>query len=248
MPFTLSDTLANAETKLDLFRERISDTPYEAKGILFSEIFFIYSALGDDAPAQILESGRARAQSTFALGVLFPESRVVSIERYEDSEDAAIAEERLAALDNVSPLYGDSEIVLPALARRSDVVMIDGPKRFRAIRLALRMLATGKPRAVFVHDCHQGLPEREFLEKYLPECFFSDDPTFVERYRDLDDPCWDTIEEQGVEGWRPYQYDGSVQESYGPTLACIPFASGRNYQRLLLVTRLLELYSRFTGR
>jgi hypothetical protein len=248
MPFTLSDTLANAERKLELFQEKIAGMPYEAKGILFSEIFFLYSVLGDDVPIQILESGRARAQSTFALGVLFPESRVVSLERYEDSEDVEIAEKRLAALSNVSPLYGDSEIVLPALGRRSDVVMIDGPKRFRAIRLALRMLATGKPRAVFLHDCHNGLPERGFLEKYLPESFFSDDPTFVERYRSLDDSCWRTIEEQDVEGWRPYQYDGAKQASYGPTLGCIPFSSNQNYKRLLSVARMLELYSRFVGR
>lgn len=248
MSFTLSNVLENAAQKEAYFREKTSEMPYEAKGILFSEIFFLFSAVGERIPNQILESGRARAQSTYALGMLFPDSQIVSIERYEGSEDAQIAEGRLATLPNVSPLYGDSEVVLPALVRQSDIVMIDGPKRFRAIRLALRVLATGKPAAVFVHDCHQGLPEREFLEKYLPECFFSDDPGFVEKYRDLDVSCWRTIEEQEVDGWRPYQYDGQPQQSYGPTLACIPFSPERNYCYLLLIARLLEVRTKFAGR
>ena len=98
MSFTLSDVLDSAARKEAYFREQTSEMPYEAKGILFSEIFFLFSAVGGNTPNQILESGRARAQSTYALGKLFPDSLVVSIERYEDSEDAQIAEERLAAL------------------------------------------------------------------------------------------------------------------------------------------------------
>ncbi len=247
MTVNWSETMRNADGLLEDFKEKLRDVPYEAKGVLFSEMFFLYAAIGRHQPSQVLESGRARAQSTYALGVLFPDSRIISIERYDDSEDVAVAEQRLANLPAVSPLYGDSEVVLPALVRESDVILIDGPKHFAAIRLALRMLATGKPHVVFVHDCYQGLPERSFVEKHLPEAFFSDDLQFIERYRALDDVSWSTINDQDIQGWRPYQYDGEAQKSYGPTFACIPLTAGKDYQRLILMLRIAKLRANFFG-
>ncbi len=246
MALDLAETMKHAEMQAELFQQQMESVPYEEKGMLFSEVFFIRSALGSHHPPQILESGRARAQSTHALGLAFPESRIVSIERYDVSEDAPVAERRLQGLGNVAPLYGDSETVLPGLVRDQDAVVIDGPKRFRAIRLALRMLQTGKPVAVFVHDCYKGLPERDVLEKYLPEAFFSDAPEFVERYRHLDETCWSTIEREGIDSWGPYEFDGAGQESYGPTLACIPFKGGRNYRQLLFRLRWKEVLSKLS--
>jgi hypothetical protein len=67
-----------------------------------------------------------------------------------------------------------------------DAVLIDGPKDFRALKLALDLLRTGKPCAVFVHDFPPNSPQRKFLERNWPNAFFGDDPLF-KRFQSLDD-------------------------------------------------------------
>lgn len=141
-------------------------------------MFLFYAAIKPFAPKQILESGRARGKSTLILARSFPESRIVSIEYERESENAAAAEAKLKNEANVELLYGDSREILPQRLQPGDAVLIDGPKDFRALKLAIDLLRTGKPCAVFIHDFPPNSPQRKFVEGNFPNAFFGDDPLF----------------------------------------------------------------------
>lgn len=230
----IESTLGNAEKVLEDYRNKIASVPYEEKGVLFSEVLFIVATSLDLNPRQLLESGRARGQSTHLFGVCLPGIKVISIERYATSDDVPVAEDRVRSLSNVSLLYGDSQKLLPELLLDGDIVFIDGPKGFRAVRLALKLLSTGKPTCVFVHDLYKGQPERDFVERNLPTAFFSDNTEFVERYSHLDELCWATMKTDDMNGWQPYHFDGKKRESYGPTMTCIPYDSKVLYGKLII--------------
>jgi predicted O-methyltransferase YrrM len=176
-----------ADALLPAFRDAINNIPPEAGfgGIWESEMFLFFAAAQPCAPGQILESGRARGKSTFILARCFPQARVVSVELERETPNAAAAEEKLKQCDNVELLYGDSRKILPEYLQPRDAVLIDGPKDFRGIELALELLRTRKPCVVFVHDFPPGAPWRRFVERHWPGVFFGDDPLF-ERFRILD--------------------------------------------------------------
>jgi predicted O-methyltransferase YrrM len=148
-------------------------------------MFFFYATVRPSAPRQILESGRMRGGSTLMLARCFPQARIVSVELDRDPTHAAIAEAKLKPYANVELLYGDSREILPARLQPGDAVLIDGPKEFRALKLALRLLRTGMPCAVLIHDFHRNQPARTFVERHWPGAFFSDDPAFALHLREL---------------------------------------------------------------
>ena len=155
------------------------------RGIGPRGMFFFYATIRPLAPRQILESGRMRGGSTLMLARCFPEARIVSVEFDRDPTHAAIAEAKLKPYANVELLYGDSREILPGRLQTGDAVLIDGPKEFRALKFALRLLRTGKPCAVLIHDFHQAQPARKFVEQHWPGAFFSDDPAFAVHLRKL---------------------------------------------------------------
>ena len=116
---------------------------------------------------------------------LFSRSRIISVEYDRQSENAAAAETKLKPCSNVELLYGDSREILPERLQTGDAVLIDGPKDFRALKLAVDLLRTGKPCAVFVHDFPPNSPQRKFVERNWPNAFFGDDPLF-QRFQSLD--------------------------------------------------------------
>ncbi|HEV2966001.1 MAG TPA: class I SAM-dependent methyltransferase [Chthoniobacterales bacterium] len=177
----------SADALLPEYRDVISRIAPEAGfgGIWESEMFLFYAAVKPFAPKQILESGRARGKSTLILARCFPESRVVSVEYDRQSENASAAEAKLKNESNVDLLYGDSREILPERLRGGDAVLIDGPKDFRALKLAVDLLRTGKLCVVFIHDFPPGSPQREFVERNFPNAFFGDDPLF-QRFQSLD--------------------------------------------------------------
>jgi len=181
---TVSDS---ADVLLPEYREVISRIPPEAGfgGIWESEMFLFYAAVKPFAPKQILESGRARGKSTLILARCFPESRIISVEYDRQSENAPAAEAKLKNEANIELLYGDSREILPQKMQDGDAILIDGPKDFRAIKLAIDLLRTNKPCAVFVHDFPPGSPQRKFVERNFPNAFFGDDPLFT-RFQELD--------------------------------------------------------------
>jgi len=176
-----------ADALLAKYREMIGSIPPEAGfgGIWESEMFLFYAAVNPFAPKQILESGRARGKSTLILARCFPDARVISVEYERQSENAAAAEAKLKSCKNVDLLYGDSREILPQGLRNGDAVLIDGPKDFRALKLAIDLLRTGKPCAVFIHDFPPNSPQRKFVERNFPSAFFGDDPLF-KRFQSLD--------------------------------------------------------------
>ena len=156
----------------------------------------------------------------------FPTTAVVSIEENDRSPNARAAVTRLERLANVECRFGDSRRLLPEIVRPGDLVLIDGPKEFRALKLAFQLLRTGRPRAVFIHDLHVDSPARKFLDAHLPQAFYSDEPAFVERYAHLDK----------MHGAQPKEHwIKTGRRGYGPTLACLAGGSegGVDYARLL---------------
>lgn len=148
-------------------------------------MFLFYAAVKPFAPKQILESGRARGKSTLILARCFPESRIISVEYERQSENAPAAEAKLKSESNVELLYGDSREILPQRLRSGDAILIDGPKDFRALKLAINLLRTGKPCAVFIHDFPPDSPQRKLVERNFSNAFFGDDPLF-QRFQNLD--------------------------------------------------------------
>lgn len=209
-PLSLTTLLEDAPRHLATFRERTAPLSKAEKGIRLSEMFFLYATVAHLAPTRILESGRARAQSTLVLSALFPEASIVSLESDPDSPDVAYAAARLRDRPNVECRFGDSRVLLPELARAGDVILIDGPKDFRALKLALSLLQTGKPAAVFVHDLWRGLPARDFVERHLPSVFLSDATEWVKEYAGLDSAR------------RAPPLAGDAPIVYGATLGCFP--------------------------
>jgi hypothetical protein len=216
---SLATTLKSAADLFPEFKERFSDLKGEHRGVCLTEMFFVCAATAALEPTQILESGRARGQSTYVLAKCFPEARVISVELDTESPDAAFAINRLKVLPNVACLFGDSRSLLLQHLKKESPVLIDGPKDFRAIKLALNLLRTGLPCAVFIHDLSDGKAARRFLERNIPDAFFSDHPDFVSRYATLD------------------EHSNAPGFSWA-CFACIPGGVRRRY-RLLLAKRAL---------
>ncbi len=219
------------------FAARVTNIPYERKGVLFSEMLFAYAILDELEPARIVESGRARGQSTHLLAACFPTKSIVSVEFDSASPDVTVASERLRPFANVELLFGDATTLLPEMVKRGDAVFIDGPKGSRGLRLALRLLATQLPVAVFLHDCAQRSAEREFLDRYMADSLFSDDSEFVESFAYLDQGC--LAVDPGVA-----RTDPAPGLSYGPTLGCLVSGVSVNYEALLVRLAVSGFYRR----
>src|SRR5437588_49026 len=144
---TKSAVANRADDLLSEYQQIIGNITPEAgfSGIWESEMLLFYAAVKPFAPKQILESGRARGKSTLILARCFPDARIVSVEYDRESENAAAAEAKLKTERNVDFLYGDSRQILPARLQTGDAVLIDGPKDFRALKLAVELLRTEKP-------------------------------------------------------------------------------------------------------
>lgn len=227
MPLDLKTLCDEALREREAFRSRVAGVPYERKGVLFSEMFFLYLCARHSAPRRILESGRARGQSTLLLSLLFPELPVISFEHDPASPDVAVAGERLRDRRNVDLRFGDATRILPAMAQTRDVVLIDGPKGFRGLRLALGLLATGRVSMVFLHDAGRGSVERAFLEARLPGALYSDEPVFARIAHVLDADCRDDLPAD-----RRFEGEREPATAYGFGLACLVHDPAVPYRRL----------------
>ena len=226
----LADIISNdAAANLAAFQALIAGIPYERKGILFSEMFFFWLCARTVNPPRILESGRARGQSTLILSHCFPDAEILSVEHDRNSPDVDIAAGRLKARSNVRQLFGDASRMLPEMARPGDVSLIDGPKGYRGLRLALGLLADGTTPLVFVHDTSAGSEERRYLSRHMPEAVYSDLPAFAEVAHHLDQGVWEEV--PAANRWTPA---GAPQAGYGFSLACLHYQNRRNYRLLRL--------------
>jgi hypothetical protein len=221
IPLTKTAVAGRADALLPKFREAIESIPLEAGfgGIWESEMFLFYAAVEPFRPRQILESGRARGKSTLILARCFPDAHIISVELERDSENAVAAEAKFKDFGNVELVYGDSRKILPDRLQSGDAVLIDGPKEFRGVELAIELLRTGKPCGVFVHDFPPGSSWRKFVEHEFPQAFFGDDPAF-NRFRVLD------------QGRDPRVGSAEAKRGDYGIFACFPPGLPKSYWRL----------------
>jgi hypothetical protein len=146
-------------------------------GIWESECF-VYAAVKPFAPRPRVRQPAAKASLPAAF-------RIAIVQYDRQSENAAAAEAKLKLCSNVELLYGDSREILPGQLQPGDAVLIDGPKDFRALKLALDLMRTERPCAAFVHDFLANSPQRKFVERNWPAAFFGDDPLF-RHFQNLD--------------------------------------------------------------
>ena len=228
MPDALTNAILEADARRDEFRQLIAGIPYERKGILNSEMYFLWLCAHTVKPKRVLESGRARGQSTLILARCFPDAEIISVEHDRNSPDVPVAEARLKGEANVRLLFGDATRLLPQIAEPGDIALIDGPKGFRGVRFALDLLAGGRVPLVFVHDAGPGTGERRFFESALPAARYSDEPPVAAATHVLDDEDAADIPlahryaaRQGIPG-------------YGYGLACLPYQAAKIYRMLKL--------------
>jgi hypothetical protein len=199
--------------------------PFQIRGILNSEMLMFVTLADALGVRHIIESGRARGQSTEIIARFFAgtDTRFDSIEYNRDSPDARIAEARLKNLP-VRLHYGDAFKLVPHLLSDSPVaLLLDGPKGIDALRLAVSAMRNPCVRMVAFHDAHRGSqPMRGLIERYAKAVYASDDVTYCEHFADLDAACWAELQRHSSRrGWRPYWRGDRRMPSYGPTLVVI---------------------------
>ena len=211
------------------FQSIADNVRYQAKGVFHSEMLLVCAMAEAFGVSHIIESGRARGQSTYLLARYFDRSsgcRITSVEYEKYTRDAIIAMDRLRDYSNLDLLFGDSRELLPRLCAEEEcVVLIDGPKGRQAVQLAAKLLRAPTVRAVFVHDLHAVAAGREMVERFFPDenTFFTDDEQYVDAFRDLDETCWEDMKRypETAEGWGPYLRHGENIPSYAHTFAMI---------------------------
>ncbi len=201
---------------------------YEERGILNSEMLAACAVAQSLGAQIIIESGRARGQSTRTLARYFAGTgvRIISLELERDA-DAQYAEEQLRPFPHVQLLYGDAFRTLPSLLERHAgqrvALLVDGPKGLPAIDLIDRAHSEHENVvASFLHDTRRQTPQRERLESGSYRAFFTDDPEYVETFGALDRACEPKAGQAiTMHTWRPYMKGEDKIPSYGPTLAII---------------------------
>lgn len=217
--------------------------PWEIKGILNSEMLLFISLIEILGAERVIESGRARGQSTEIIARWLDQRRkrdgvhleFDSIEYDKHSADASVAERKVEGSGfPVRFLFGDARKMMPKLLATkrdsSTIILIDGPKGIDAVQLALKALKNDNVKAVCIHDIHKDDKKlRCLIETMWPRNFASDDEDFVAGYAYLDTNCWDEHQKHELfKGWGPYVRGTRRMISYGPTLICLI-----NYDRQL---------------
>lgn len=209
---SLVEKAAESETRLATI---LKNEPYEEKGVFNSELLLFISVVELLEPDRIVESGRARGHSTKVLAEYFEDRDIdiISIEQIRGSDDDKIARDKLAGHEQVELLYGDSREIIDSELESSTVVLIDGPKGDEALKMTLDLLKQDEPEAVFIHDLHRNTLHRDLSELLFNYTYFSDDEAFVEKFRHLDEPCWEQLDNS----WAPYLRKDEEIESYAST-------------------------------
>jgi hypothetical protein len=164
----------------------IAGEPYEHRGILHSEVALIIHACRKLGIQRFIESGRARAQSTYMLAKYMPDVEFASVE-LRDDPDAQYGRERVADMVNVA-LYDNCNGAewLPRLCRSAvpTAVLCDGPKGAAAVAVVQECFSQPHVRLGFIHDMrrldHGGpSPHRAAAVSAFARHKFSDEPAFV---------------------------------------------------------------------
>lgn len=169
--------------------------PYERRGINHSEMALIIDTCLHLGIETFIESGRARAQSTYMLAKYLPHIEIHSIEMRYDP-DAQYGRQRAAGWSNVQLYDGDANVcmleLVKAIAPSTTAILCDGPKGHAAIALLQQCFALPHVKVGFIHDMrrldHGELsPFRAAAIETFPNHHFSDEPELLEKYGWLDE-------------------------------------------------------------
>jgi hypothetical protein len=226
--------IAECNKNLASYKRLIERTDtFEVKGIFHSEMLLFCSVVSALGATHLIESGRARGQSTEIIARFVSDNNDLqfdSIEFDRNSPDVDVAAARLSSLTRWVNLYfGDAYILLPKLlCGKKSVVLIDGPKGPWALGLALKAFEHEEVAGVFIHDVHRDAVDvRPIIEKHFQGCFFTDDDRYLKDFQTLDDDCWEALVRcPGYEGWAPYRRGRKIMKSYSATLGFIPAPFG----------------------
>ena len=205
-------------------------SPFEIKGILHSEMLFFVTLMSMLKVTHVIESGRARGNSTELIARYLNEKSDItyfdSIERDAASPDVKVAEKRIEKSGFPVKLhYGDAFDVLPILINQTGgktIVLIDGPKGIDAVYLGIKAIRANHVVAVCIHDIHKNdVRLRKMVEKYWPNVIASDDEKYSSAFQHLDVECWAEHQKyKEYKNWGPYKRGNRIMKSYGPTLLC----------------------------
>lgn len=169
---------------MTVFRE-LAEEPYEHRGIIHSELALILHTVTRLGISRIIESGRARGQSTYILGKYLPDVTIHSIEM-RGGEDSERGRARVSHLGNVILHEGDGSLLVPELASvpQPTAILLDGPKGAAAVSILKWCFEFRHVLVGFIHDMrrldHGGpSPHRADAIARLPRHKFSDDPALV---------------------------------------------------------------------
>lgn len=163
--------------------QAIAAEPYEPRGILHSEMALIIHTCRRLGIMAVVESGRARGQSTYMLAKYMAAAAIHSVE-LRDHPDERVARERLAGFANVALVNGDGAKLVPmyaAIAAQPTAILLDGPKGAAAVAILEECFQYRHVVAGFIHDMrrldHGGpSPHRAVAVERLTKHAFSDDP------------------------------------------------------------------------
>ena len=190
--------------------------PYQVKGVFHSEMLMFCAIITKLMPEQVIESGRARGQSTEIIG-RWTESRRIqfhSIESNTMREDFDIANKRMRGIE-CNLITGDGMELMPKLVKNTKTLcLIDGPKGSNMWKLFQMMITMPTVQGVAMHDSYDGGTIRNNLQKaYRGKYLISDDEEFVKAFKYLDEECW------AVHPFEPYQtgsFIGGVTTNIAP--------------------------------
>lgn len=199
--------------------QAIAAEPYEPRGILHSEMALIIHTCRRMGVEVVIESGRARGQSTYMLAKYLPRAMIHSVE-LRDHPDELIALNRLVSFENTVLHAGDGTGVVPSLVARDEhvatAILLDGPKGAAAVAILAECFQYPHVRVGFIHDMrrldHGGpSPHRAAAIAALPRHAFTDDPRIVAAASWMDA----NIIAQGGPAGPAHE---AVFGSYGPTV------------------------------
>jgi hypothetical protein len=253
----LPEILSVCEEIQDEFQTIVSESsPFEAKGIFNSELLMLCAIIKATNIELLVESGRARGQSTELISRFCANNNIEfhSVEYDQNSPDVQVAEARLSDLkQSVTLHYGNAFDIIPSIidSNKQCAVLIDGPKKLYAIELAMKLLVNNERLvACMLHDVNKdAYPSRELLDKYFPDAIYSENIEFLEKYSFLDQECW-RIQAQipRFSGWAPYRRGRQKMQSYSSTLGYIAQSDEPGtYQKCLDEALNMQRYQNFLG-
>lgn len=206
--------------------------PFESRGIINSEMLAILALIKELDIDIVIESGRARGQSTFVLAKALEKTpvRIFSLD-YSQDVDTKFSEKRLKPFKKVSLLYGDANKELAKLVSqfpdKNVAVLLDGPKGKEAFDIFASLVALyPQVKVGFFHDCRKSLGKmynsgRDLLPTYFDRVFFTDDEDYVKCFKAIDKNCVTPLSKVQMGSFSPYHYGLNKIGSYGPTLGIV---------------------------